>query len=338
MDLSCGGFTQSVASGGLVRCDGETREPLNCDSEVQYQATNVKGGFTVLGVGNAAGSVEQKALRQIDNQTGLYVAEARRLCDEYNKCVLGRDTYATRSENLRRRNAKMPELLDGVKNAPTDDVRRVALAKAYQELVPDDARIDLRLDFSALAQRPNESSLSAIAPGASLPTGSHLAFSLQVSRPAYVYLFEKSATGTLDVLFPDPRIPVPNPIAPGSPLRIPQGTASYKLDDKDIGIETVYMLASLNPVPQLEAAIGKGRDGSVPKTGALARVTAIDPQCPQSRGLSLDEESAPQSGCVRSRGLSLDNSGSSSSTSSLSTATEAADDTIATLFGFEHTP
>ena len=329
------GLTVSSAS-----CDGQPRQPLNCDSEVQYQAIDVKGGFSVLGV-NASGGVEQKALRQIDDQTALYVVEARRLCDEYNKCVLDRDAYATRSENLRRRIAKVPELLDGVKSAPDGEARRVALAKAYRELVPGEARTELRLDFSALAQRPTESTMTPVLPGASIPTGSHIAMEVLVSRPAYIYLFEKSAKGSLDVLFPDPRIAVTNPVPPGVSLRIPQGAASFKLDDKDLGTESVFMVASLRPVDQLAAAVASAKEGQPLSSGrpsnGVAQVAALDPSC-RSRGLSLDEQaSAPPAGCVRSRGLTLDDPGSSTgSRSSLSTATEAADDTIATVFRFDH--
>jgi Domain of unknown function (DUF4384) len=326
----------AASASGTAQCQGQPREPLNCDSEVQYQATDVKGGFSVLGVGNASGGVEQKALRQMDDQTALYVAEARRLCDEYNKCVIDRDAYATRSENMRRRMAKVPELLDQVRSASGDDERRVALAKAYREIVPGEARTDLQLDFSVLAQRPGEASMQAIQQDAALPTGSHAALLVHVSRPAYVYLFEKSGHGALHMLFPDPRIALNNPIA-GNSLRIPQGNASFKLDDQDVGIESIYIVASLRPVARLEAAAATtGASTPAAAQTALGTVASIDPRC-HTRGFSLDEDAPAPGGCSRSRGLSLDDgAGPSAGQASQSTVTEAGDDTIAMVFRFEH--
>jgi hypothetical protein len=330
-----GGKADPVTPAG--QCGGQDRPQLDCSSEVKYDATSVKGGVNIIGLGSASGDVEQKALREIDKQTGLYIAEAHRLCDEYNKCVLDKDAYATRSENLRRRMAQAPELLEGLQNAQGDDARRMALSKAYRALVPDDARTEVQLSLSVLAQRPADSAMAPLAPGGAIPTGSHLAFVVNVSQPAYVYLFQKSSSGSVDVLFPDPRIPVNNPLPQGTPLRIPQGTAGFKLDDKDIGTESVYVVAALHPLSQLAAAADKARAGSAP-TGALAQVTAIDPAC-KTRGLSLDTDAPPDSGCVRSRGLSLDDGSApvGGAPASLRATSEAADDTIATVFSFTHT-
>src|SRR4051812_44523560 len=91
-----------------AKCAGEDRAQLRCESEFSYDATKVEGGFSALGIGSANAKSETKALRQIDAETERYAAQARRLCEEYNKCVLDKETYATRSENLRRRMAKLP--------------------------------------------------------------------------------------------------------------------------------------------------------------------------------------------------------------------------------------
>jgi hypothetical protein len=336
---ACGGGgaagPTSNAAPAVGACDGQSRPQLDCSAEFKYDATSVQGSLHVGAFANASGSVEQKALREIDQQTAMYVAEARRLCDEYNKCVVDKDTYATRSENMRRRIAKTPELLDGLKSAGGDDAQRAALAKAYREIVPDDARTELGFSFSVLARRPSEQTLTPIAKDASLPSGSHVAFGIQPSRAAYVYLFQKSASGDVHVLFPDPRIAIQNPIAAGASLQIPQGSASFKLDDKDLGTERVYIVASLHPVTALAAAAEKASQGGQPGE-AIQRVTAIDGAC-TSRGLTLDDSApSPSAGCARPRGLSLDD-GASAGKASMVATTEAADDTIATVFAFHHT-
>jgi hypothetical protein len=336
--VACGGGVAvgtATAPAAVGSCGAESRPQLDCSTEFKYDAINVQGELKVGPLGSLQGNVEQKALHEIDKQTGLYVAEARRLCDEYNKCVVDKDTYGTRSENLRRRLAQTPELLDEVKSATTEDAQRVALAKAYHAVVPDSARTELRVDFSVLGRRPDESVLAPIAADAALPSGSHVAFNVDLSKPAYVYLFQKSAGGAIHVLFPDSRIPIANPIQPGAPLQIPQGGQSFKLDDKDLGTERVYIVASLKPVASLAAAADQASKGAQPGS-AIQRVTAIDGAC-KSRGLSLDEGAAPSGGCARPRGLSLDVAVGGGAKASMTATTEAADDTIATVFSFRHT-
>jgi Domain of unknown function (DUF4384) len=336
---ACGGSraaqTPNAASpSGATSCEGQMRQALDCASEVAYQGADVKGGLSVLGIGNASGDVEQKALREIDEQTALYISEARRLCDEYNKCVIDRDAYATRSENLRRRLAKVPELVDDVRAAASDEARRSALSKAYRELVPAEGRTELTLDLSVVAQRPAEADMTPIAADAALPSGTHVAFLVNASRLAHVYLFQKSATGKISVLFPDPRIQLANPVPAGVTLRVPPEGASFRLDEKDIGSESVFIVASLHPIAELAAAAAHlSADRPAAAEPALGRVAAIDPHC-KSRGFSLEQDRAP--GCVRARGLMLDSSEAPHGTS-LSTATEAADDTLANVFRFEHT-
>ena len=336
---ACGGggaaAPAAAAPTTVGTCDGQSRPQLDCSAEFKYDATAVQGTLHVGSFANVSGSVEQKALREIDQQTAMYVAEARRLCDEYNKCVVDKDTYATRSENMRRRIAKTPELLDGLKSAADGDAQRAVLAKAYREIVPDDARTELGFSFSVLARRPNEQALTPLAKDATLPSGSHVAFGIQPTRAAYVYLFQKSAGGAVHVLFPDPRIAIQNPVPAGSALQIPQGDASFKLDDKDLGTERVYIVASLHPVTALATAAEKAGQGGQPGE-AIQRVTAIDGAC-TSRGLTLDDGAPAAPGaCARPRGLSLD-IGPSAGKASMVATTEAADDTIATVFSFHHT-
>src|SRR5688572_28348104 len=97
-------------------CDGEERPQLDCMKEIKYDTQKVSGGFQALGV-SAQASTEQIALRQVGAEVERYAAAARTLCDEYNKCVVPRAQYATRSENLRRRLEKAPELLEHVQAA-----------------------------------------------------------------------------------------------------------------------------------------------------------------------------------------------------------------------------
>lgn len=332
--VGCGAGGPNPATPG--KCGGEDRPQLSCESEFKYDGRNIEGGFSALGIGNGNAKTDETALRQIDQQTEQYVAQARRLCDEYNACVLDKDTYATRSENLRRRMSKVPELYEGLKAATDDDARRKALAAAYQELVPDGERRELGFTLGVHAQKPAEGSASVIGGGSVLPTSTRVSFTINVSHPAYVYLFQKAPDGTLNVLFPDARIATRNPLPAAVDLRIPTGEQAFKLNDRDIGTERVYIVASLEPLDSLQAAAERVAAGQKPD-GQLASVTTIPNNrsgC-KTRALELDDGATP---CVRSRGLQLDDAPAGKSKASLRAQTEAADGVLVQVFSFEHTP
>jgi hypothetical protein len=331
---ACGGGGAGPQTPG--KCGAEDRPQLTCTSEIDYNGRKIEGGFSALGFGNGNAKTEEVALRQIDQQTEQYVAQAKRLCEEYNACVLDKDTYATRSENLRRRMNKVPELYDGLKGATDDDARRKALAAAYQQLVPDAERRELGFTLGVHAQKPNEAGASVIGGGSVLPTGTRVSFTVQVSRPAYVYLFQKAPDGTVNVLFPDARIATANPLPAAVELRIPTGVAAFKLNDKDIGTERVYVVASLEPLTSLQAAAERVAAGQKPD-GQLASVAGIPNNASgcKTRALELDDGAAP---CVRSRGLELDDAPAGESKASLRAQTEAADSVLVQVFSFEHTP
>jgi hypothetical protein len=335
---ACGGGGGGDAK-APVKCGGEERVPLSCESEFKYEGRNIEGGFSALGFGSANAKTDETALRQIDQQTEQYAAQSKRLCEEYNGCVVDKETYATRSENLRRRMAKVPELYDGLKAATDPAARRKALADAYQALVPDEARRELSLSLAVQAKKPSDAGFAAVAAGSALPTETRVAFSIQVSHPAHVYLFQKSPDGKLSVLFPDARIATQNPIQAGAELRIPPGNGAFRLNDKDIGTERVYVVASLEALPNLAQAAAQVASGGQPQ-GALAKVAQVSsnqaqPNC-NERGLELDDTSSSSNGCVRPRGLELDPEPAGSS-ASLRARTEAADSILFQVFSFEHT-
>ena len=337
--LACGGGKQE-ASTPVGTCGGEERPQLDCATEFIYDTTKVEGGFSAFGIGSLQAKTEQSALRQIDQETERYVAQAKRLCDEYNKCVIDKETYSMRSENMRRRMSKVPELYEELKTTNDPDQRRKVLAKAYTALVPDDSRVELALSLSVLAKRPDQGDAAPIGEGASLPSGTRVAFAVELSRSAHVYLFQKSPSGELNVLFPDPRITVKNPVPAGEPLRIPQGGASFKLDEKDIGLERVFVVASLEPVSALNQAVQGLQSGGAPSAPLVTLTKVSEPQqsdC-QTRALSFEED-APAAPCLRQRGLSFEEDAPAAGNAqpSLKARTEAADSLIARVFSFQHT-
>jgi hypothetical protein len=169
------------------------------------------------------------------------------------------------------------------------------------------------LDLAVLAARPGESDLRPLHAGASLSAGWHLAFRVRVRKPSHIYLCERSsATGQVTVLFPDEHIRVRNPVPAGKWIRIPRDGASFKVDNEDLGTETVFAIASPTPIERLDQALValRTRSGGTKAQEAvqqelLAVAAEGRTDCDRTRGLSLDA-----SGCAaRARGIALDESG-----------------------------
>lgn len=312
------------------QCAGQERPQLSCESEFKYDGLKLEGGFSGLGIGSLTAKTEQVALRAIDTETERYVAQSKRLCDEYNKCVIDRDQYATRAENLRRRMSKVPELYDGVRVAKDPVEKRKALLAAYDGLVPDEERKDFGLDFGVLAKKPGEGSSRPIHAGDALPTETRVHFQLKMTQPAHVYLFQRTPDGKFNVLFPDSRIGVPNPVPKGTQVTIPpQG--SFRLNDKDIGLERVYIVASLAPLTSLQTAVDKLNSGG--EAPALKRLDKIAKKGANACSRGLEYEGAPASDCEDERGLEYAPDGDAS----MRVRAEAADSMIVKVFAFDHT-
>ncbi len=308
-----------------VRCGQEDRPRLACETEFAYDANKVSGGFTALGVG-VEGSTEVAALRQIDAATERYIASAKRLCEEYNACIVDGQTYAIRAENLRRRLARVPELADGVRHAVDHQERLQALSSAYEALVPEEEQTGLDVELAIVARRPGEAQGRAIGKGERLPSGTDVWIGLRPSRDAYVYLFQKSPQGSLSVLFPDSRMSLSNPVKAGEAVKIPPDGGAFRLDDH-LGTERVYVVASVGEVASLDEALSpSSRSEEVP---LLAAVASAGTAC-KSRGLSF----ADATGCVRTRGW--ERSAEASQVVSYRAKTEAGDTMIVQVFSFEH--
>ncbi|MEZ4426893.1 MAG: DUF4384 domain-containing protein [Nannocystaceae bacterium] len=292
---------------------------IDCDTEVEYQGRVVEGRVDAgkLGV-EAKTSID--AVRQIDEVVERYLARWKGMCREYNAGVYTKEAYAAESRAMREKMEKLDALLMQLRNAPDSAAYQAVLTAMYQQLVPAQERTTLELAFTVMAQRPDEAAPALVKDGVELPTGSRLTFSLTPSRPAYIYLYQESASGALAVLFPNPRMPVRNPLPAGGALQMPPPPGSFRLNAEDLGTETVHIVASLDALPQLEATLG------------APGVTAAAAEC-SSRGLEYDA-GAPQA-CEGTRGLEYDAGDASASVNAM---TQLGEDRIIQQFSFEHVP
>ncbi|HRG95465.1 MAG TPA: DUF4384 domain-containing protein [Polyangiaceae bacterium] len=317
--FACGGRGASEPRS----CDGAAREQLVCESEFSYDATKAGGGFSVLGTASANASHETTALRALDNSVERYAAASRRLCDEYNKCVLSKERYTTESAQLRAQLQRIGSAREDIARTPAP-ARGRAIAEAYEKLVVGDDPNGLSLDFTLEAKRPADADYRPVDSGVSLPTGARLAATLSTSKTAYVYFFTKTMGGKTEVVFPNKEIVQKNPLPAGVRLRIPEGTGSFVLDSRDVGTkERLFVVASVTPIEALEASVASGTSAlneSLERVGSGAECT---------RGLTF-KKGEPKAGCVRGRGLRVEANPSR-------TLTEPGDDMVTATFDYLHT-
>jgi hypothetical protein len=206
-------------------------------------------------------------------------------------------------------------------------------APASQQRVRAAAAAPLRVSVRLLAAA-GDARLVPIAVDTPLRSGDKVVFQVTTSRPAFVYIVQKTAAhGRLRVLFPDPLIAVSNPIQ-GTALRLPP--RDHFVLDEETGRETVFVVASEHEQVDLASRIGAaGTDGegmlgraleSVSRTGRQAdgRPLAADGQDAVTRGLTLSARMA--------------GSGSGASGPAATAQASPGDDTLVLQLGFAHLP
>ncbi len=328
--------------GRTVDCGGVARPVLDCASEVAYDGLRVEGQTSVLNLGRVQGATERVAIHRINAEVERYVAAQTRLCREYNACVVSAEEYSARAEELSRRLLPVGDAVAAMNAATGYRERQAPLLALYDDVVPAAARpeeITLRLTVEAELPASVGGGRARVLPGEELPTNARVVFTLEVSRPAYVYVFQRSPSGEPAVLFPDARIGLDNPLPAGVVQRIPPGAERFRVNERDLGEERVYLVASVEPLSTLDGALARVAAGAVkdvaasPELSALAALPPRDPgDCAPpaaARGLEL----APGSRSC-SRGLEL--APAAAAAASLAARTDPGDSVIVKAFPFQH--
>src|SRR5262249_4734095 len=158
---------------------------------------------------------------------------------------------------VRDRLNRIPELRDGLGKASSDDDKARAVDALYRLVVPADKRVEeVTFSLGVEAELPGGKRMQ-VTRGAALPTDTRVVFRVQVSAEAYVYIFQASPDGGLAVLFPNDKIGTRNPLAPGGTARIPPGNGSFRLNDKDLGTEKVYIAVSRKELTRVGDALAR---------------------------------------------------------------------------------
>ncbi len=202
-----------------------------------------------------------------------------------------------------------------------------ALTQMQQAATLSGGNADLQLSVGVYTQLPGQSGYGVSSQGATLSTGSKLYLQVQSSAHAYLYLYQVNHAGKLTVLFPDPQIKITNPLPAGQSVRIPHGSLTYDVNDKDLGVENLHIVASAQPLGDLASAAQQDQGAE--------RVASNDLDC-GTRGLELK---APPT-CTKTRGLVLSDQGRSASAgaspSSVRAKAEANDDAVHVVYSFHH--
>ena len=119
----------------------------------------------------------------------------------------------------------------------------------------DDA-VSFRWAFGAMVGPTDDRRLVAITRDTVLKTGDRLKLLLQLKNRCFVYLFYRTADDEIYLLFPYTLKLFESGYKTGEKYYIPKGMTWFELD-RNVGLETFYLLASAKRLHQLEAQYTK---------------------------------------------------------------------------------
>jgi hypothetical protein len=366
-----------------IQCPpSEMRTMEDCSLAFNLDSQNIQGTVGAFNFLSANASTSTSAIRQVNDQLMGYAIKRQELCKQWNACIIDPTTYRQIGDKMeaviKTASDQRPAAEQAAKNG--DAQAGQAALGAIQ------SQMSFALEFTAYALFPKDMSkvpekpcppdiqdsqryeLQAprvIAAGDRLPTGTHVTFQFASTAPVYVYLLQRTgATKQLVSLFPhaagrdgqnDPGIPIPNPIPARQWVQIPAQGQDFCLDQNDLGMDRMFIIASINKLDSLDAAIQQidsGQAGTIDKSNAALQAIDALPttpdqlpeNCVNSRGFVLDDHAqapppgAPQACPPRSRGFVLDSHGSNpaSPTSFSAMSDPGANAMLVKVFPYDH--
>ncbi len=116
--------------------------------------------------------------------------------------------------------------------------------------------VSFRWAFGAMVGATDDRRLVAITRDTVLKTGDRLKLLLQLKNRCFVYLFYRTAEDDMHLLFPYTLQQFDTDYKTGEKYYIPKGKTWFELD-KNVGLETFYLLASAKRLHPLEAEYRK---------------------------------------------------------------------------------
>jgi len=139
-------------------------------------------------------------------------------------------------------------LFFAIRGVITSPEKNKPLTESQQIVIPSES-IPLELSMKIIGQREVDGAISEviIKEGSILHSYDNFQVHFNANKDAYVYILIFDSVNEAHQLFPDPKIPLNNHISNGKEYSIPQADSWFWLDE-NVGIETIYVLASEKPL------------------------------------------------------------------------------------------
>jgi hypothetical protein len=264
----------------------------DCDT-IDYEARNLSARVQIANRASIDIDTSKQAIREVDGWVEKYFAAWQTACNDYKNGALTREEYRDETGRIRRSMEHFEELALRLEASKTDDEFATNLRDTWTALAPEGQGVDLSASLRVMVKRPGDADFVVAPPGVTLPTGTQLYTELRLESPANVQFYQVDVRGKTNVLFPDPRIAIANPLPAGQELRLPPNGV-FELDDKDLGIEDLHVVVAADA---LAAAPVVAQKEAAPAADCNQRgLVFVADACPKTRGLVYRSDPAQKSG------------------------------------------
>lgn len=256
--LACGPGPGPKPPRHQVSCpDGTTRPSMDCQTDLGLRervvAANASLGKTGIGIG---GKYEERAVGQVTDSTYQLALKLESACKDYNACVGTAESYSAQAQTIREQLDHHVTMVGGLNQGVTAQLGDEIWSNAVPQLAAQRLAIDVRLEAKSGGQTIVHED------GAPLTSGDKFRIVVRPTVNAHVYVLLLSSSGEPSLLFPNPTMPLANPLPGGQEITIPND-GTFELDNVK-GDETLQVLASLQPLGDLEQRLRTLAGGAPP--------------------------------------------------------------------------
>ncbi len=248
--------------------DGTTRPSMDCQTDLGLRervvAANASLGKTGIGIG---GKYEERAVGQVTDSTYQLALKLESACKDYNACVGSAQDYAANAQTIREQLGQHVTMVDGLSKQVTAQLGDEIWANAVPQLASQRLGMDMRVEAASAGRTIVHQD------GQPLQSGDKFRVVVRPTTDAHVYVLLLSSSGEPSVLFPNPDMPLTNPLPAGREVAIPPD-GTFELDGA-AGEEHLQVLASQHPLSDLEQRL-RNLAGSPPpaqpEQGVLGKI------------------------------------------------------------------
>ena len=247
--------------------DGTTRPSMDCQTDLGLRervvAANASLGKTGIGIG---GKYEERAVGQVTDSTYQLALKLESACKDYNACVGSAEQYSANAQTIREQLDQHVTLVGGLAKGVTAQLGDEIWSNAVPQLAAQRLGMDMRLEAMSGGRTIVHQD------GQPLSSGDKFKVVVRPTIDAHVYVLLLSSSGEPSVLFPNPDMPLTNPLPGGQEVAIPPD-GTFDLDNVT-GEEHLQVLASTHPLTDLEQRLKTlgGAPSAQPEQGVLGKI------------------------------------------------------------------